>query len=436
MFPVPDLWGTQRLAWVPWAPVLRPRPTMRIEVLALASLLSCRDHGSSGPVLVPEAEPSVDVEEVSLVRRWAGSNDFLVLTLHRTGEAMCRNAWPTWPVRGENCGVLGQGDFEEVVKLIDGLRLAALAGSLREPGSFEGSILLKWRGVGERSATTLECAEGEAPVALVAAALAVEAVGRRVLWKPVERTSDSLDETNRRLLSSAMPAGVPERYAFLYAFPWETEADVLARALPYERIELERSGCYGSCPSYLLRLTRAGVATWEGRAYSEPGGARTGSVGLLEFGRLCWFIEKLDLERLAGSYSASWTDDQTTEIRLVKTNGTVISFEDYGRRAPIEVQALGALLELVARQNGWARKVEGEVSIDSKVLQVDRQLGQVVLDKGLRDGMRTGYLFHIFLASEYKGTVRVEVAQDTTSSARILNEKHEMQPGDSASTDL
>lgn len=236
----------------------------------------------------------------------------------------------------------------------------------------------------------------------------------------------------------ARPGHVPERYAFLYD-PFAAhgvEREELAAELPYERIELERSGCFGSCPAFLLRLDRDGRATWEGRAYSEPGGNRTGSVGLVDFARLCWFAEELELERLAGTYRAPWTDDQTTTIRLVEPGGKSIVFEDYGRQAPIEVQALADMLELVARWNGWALKVEGEVSIQAAVIEVDHALERAVLDKGLRDGMRVGYDFYVFKDSDFKGMVRVEEVQETTCSARILREKHEISPGDSAIMNL
>ncbi|MSR61385.1 MAG: hypothetical protein EXS08_02905 [Planctomycetes bacterium] len=245
-------------------------------------------------------------------------------------------------------------------------------------------------------------------------------------------------EPQSNSIPPAMPDRVPERYAFLY--DWRAAEGItkeeLAAALPYKRIELERSGCFGTCTAFLLQLARDGRATWEGRAYSEPGGTCAGTVGLVEFARICWFIEKLDLERVAGNYMAAWTDDQTTTIRLVKPGGEVIEFQDYGRQSPIEILALADLLELVARRNGWARKVEGEVSIDAVVLDVNRELEHVVLDKGLRDGMRIGYLFVVYLDSEFKGMVRVEEVLETTCSARIINEKRSISSGDSASMNL
>lgn len=400
------------------------------HVVFLALLVACRTEGTVAPAHGPSPGAQSSLEEVHLVRD-THTNDFLNLTVKRSGEARCTNAWPTWPVRGENTGMLGRGDFDQVAVLIDGLGLGDLVGKLRKPRAFEGSITLEWRVAGEQTPTTLECAEEEAPVALEAAALAVEAIGRRVLWRAVEPQSDST--------AFAMPAGVPERYAFLYnpfASWGDVEKEDLAAALPYERIELERSECYGTCPAFLLQLSRDGKAAWEGRAYSDPGGHRDGTVSLVEFGRLCWFVEKLDLERLAGNYTASWTDDQTTTIRLVKPDGRVIEFTDYGCRSPIEVMALADMIELVAHWNGWAKHVEKTPAIDAVVLEVNHTLGVVVLNKGLQDGVRVGYHFDVYLGTKYKGFVLVEDAQEATCSARILNEASEIATGDSAATEL
>jgi uncharacterized protein DUF6438 len=400
---------------------------MRLELVALVAFFaSCRIEGTGTLPRGSERQVSSFPEEVHLGRRWPGSNDFLSLTLMRIGDARCGSGWPTWPVRGENTGTLGDGDFDEVAALIDGLGLQDLVGKLQEPRSFEGSITLKWRREGSEAFTTLECAELEAPLAMEAVALAVEAIGRRVLWRAVEPQRDA----------TALPPGVPERYAFLYGLGTRDVSErELATALPYERIELERSGCFGSCPAFLLQLNRDGSATWEGRAYSAPGGRQVGTVGLAAFARMCWFVEKLNLESLAGDYNATWTDDSTTTVRLFKPDGKVVVFRDYGRRSPIEVFALADMIELVAHRNGWAQREELAL-IDAVVLEVDHELQIIVLDKGLKDGARVGYLLDVYLDSKYKGIVQVEEVQETTCLARILSEKNAIAVGDSATTSL
>jgi len=392
--------------------------------LLLLLLASCSALEETRPAV--ESTPGAPIERIALARRWPGSNDLLVLRLSRSGEARCQNGWPTWPVRGEHVGALGDGDFAEVSMLIEDLALQELAGTLDPPRMFAGSVRLEWSR-SDGTTTTLECDERWAPASLRAVALAAEAVGRRVSWQPVEDHDDT-----------ALPGGVPERYAFLFNLSaFMAPRAELASALPYDRIELERSECFGTCPAFVLQLHRDGRATWEGRAFTEPGGPAVGEVGLHSFARICWYVEQLDLERLAGSYRATWTCDRTTHLRLVKPDGETVVFEDYGDRAPLEVLVLADLLERIALQNGWRGvEVEKVEPIDAQVLRVDRALGSIVLDKGLSDGVRVGNTFDVFLGSQYKGMVRVESVQDATCTARILFEKGEIASGDSASTML
>ena len=74
--------------------------------------------------------------------------------------------------------------------------------------------------------------------------------------------------------------------------------------------------------------------------------------------------------------------------------------------------------------------------IEAKVLDVKHDLGLVILDKGLRNGVRVGYIFDIYLGSTYKGQVRVQDVGEGMSSGLILNEKNPIARGDSATTFL
>ena len=189
----------------------------------------------------------------------------------------------------------------------------------------------------------LQWTYGQGPAAADSLALAIEAVGRRILWKPEE------EEGRGRY-----PESVPERYAFLHhplLFQGPSDEE-LAAEFPYVRVELDRSGCYGTCPSFLFTLepTRA---TWDGRSYVEPEGFHEAESNALALGRICWYVESADLERFRGRYEAGWTDDQTTIVRLTRPDGEVVEFYDYGRRSPIEVQALWTLLEETADWFDW-----------------------------------------------------------------------------------
>jgi hypothetical protein len=75
-------------------------------------------------------------------------------------------------------------------------------------------------------------------------------------------------------------------------------------------------------------------------------------------------------------------------------------------------------------------------SIDAYVLEVNRDLLLVVLNKGKKDDVKTGYTFSIYKGTQYKGQVRIQDVQDTMSSGVITAEKKPIEKGDSATTNL
>lgn len=229
------------------------------------------------------------------------------------------------------------------------------------------------------------------------------------------------------------PPREAERHASLHD-PGLRDTDLEGIELPYQRIELVASGQ----PAFLLERTGDGSVSWEIRFYSEPAEAHralTGTCGAVEFGRLCWFVEKLGLERLAGGRVREGMPAPSTLVRLVEPGGAALEFRNTGS-APIEVTALLDMVELVARRHGWPTGVEREPRIDAVVLEVQPEARLVVLDKGRRDDVVVGTRFDVTLGSTYKGQVRVEVVRETTCTARILGERNEMASGDSATTML
>jgi|SRR5688572_11048274 len=74
--------------------------------------------------------------------------------------------------------------------------------------------------------------------------------------------------------------------------------------------------------------------------------------------------------------------------------------------------------------------------IDGLILEVDSDRKLVVLDKGQNDGVKVGYVFDVYLASTYKGQVRIQDVQESTSTGMILNEMNAIASGDSATTGL
>jgi hypothetical protein len=74
--------------------------------------------------------------------------------------------------------------------------------------------------------------------------------------------------------------------------------------------------------------------------------------------------------------------------------------------------------------------------IEAVVLEVKPDLELLVLDRGEKDGVKVGFVFDVYRGSTYKGQVRIQDVQETTSSGRIVHAMNPMANGDSATTQL
>jgi hypothetical protein len=102
-----------------------------------------------------------------------------------------------------------------------------------------------------------------------------------------------------------------------------------------------------------------------------------------------------------------------------------------------QVASLDArIAQIVAMTDIKLSDVVAPPPIDAYVLNVDRSLKLVVLNKGKKDNVREGYTFDVYRGSQYKGRVRIQDVQESMSSAIILNEKSAITSGDSATTTL
>lgn len=74
--------------------------------------------------------------------------------------------------------------------------------------------------------------------------------------------------------------------------------------------------------------------------------------------------------------------------------------------------------------------------IDALVACIGTGPARVTFDKGRQDGVKAGFVFDVYLRSEYKGQVRIDRVQEATSSGLVLHQKRDMAVGDSATTSL
>ncbi|TWT64925.1 DUF6438 domain-containing protein [Crateriforma conspicua] len=155
-------------------------------------------------------------------------------------------------------------------------------------------------------------------------------------------------------------SGVPDRYHFLYSGGiGYDELGSVWKGLPYTKIELERTECYGTCPSYVVTFDADGTAKYNGRKYAARSGVFDGEVEIWDFGQICWMIDRFKVLDGPRDYSANWTDSATAIVRITirETNDT-IEISDYGGQGPVELWAVLNAMDAVSSRVEWAPVLE------------------------------------------------------------------------------
>ena len=149
----------------------------------------------------------------------------------------------------------------------------------------------------------------------------------------------------------------PANYHFLKSNHLDTEqvSEFMAN-LPFDVIQLERTGCYGPCPSYVITLRRDGVATFVGREHPPRTGKFTGTISPFDFGKLCWAIEKFGLMKVSPSLYESGTLDHSTTTLRVKNRSTLQTKEwiEDGLPGPIELWVVQNSIDKTANDIRWS----------------------------------------------------------------------------------
>jgi predicted nucleic acid-binding Zn-ribbon protein len=102
-----------------------------------------------------------------------------------------------------------------------------------------------------------------------------------------------------------------------------------------------------------------------------------------------------------------------------------------------QVGTLEARIAQIVDVTGFELKdAMAQPKIDAYVLNVDRGLKLVILNKGKKDNVKEGYTFDVYRGSQYKGQVRIQDVQEGMSSGLIVSEKNAIATGDQATTTL
>jgi hypothetical protein len=125
-------------------------------------------------------------------------------------------------------------------------------------------------------------------------------------------------------------------------------------------ISLERTTCYGTCPSYVVTLLADGNVTFEGREYVKKKGALKKKIAPSALAPIYKKIEEIRFWELEDSYrikkspdgSFSRVTDLPTQYVTVKTAAKSKKVEDYCG-TPAGLRELEKLIDEVAGVSEW-----------------------------------------------------------------------------------
>jgi hypothetical protein len=217
------------------------------------------------------------------------------------------------------------------------------------------------------SAPKFRCQQAECSARYLQYEVLVDASGRPV--SAILR--DAVGEVDRDLRTQADAYVRSLRYPPL-AHPkpvrmWE-QVDVYppvrvpARSVPlpvYDastvRITLERTGCFGSCPSYKVSVAGDGSVLFDGQSYVAEVGRRSGNVDPSSVRVLYDQFRTSDFMSLDDRYVADITDNPTYTLTL-ETAGmrkTVVDYVGVKAGMPDSVTALEDAVDRVAGTSQW-----------------------------------------------------------------------------------
>ena len=117
-------------------------------------------------------------------------------------------------------------------------------------------------------------------------------------------------------------------------------------------VELSRSGCYGTCPAYTVRISAKGEVTWTGGSFVFVRGEQHNNIGSEAAHALLTRFLAPEFWSLCAGYSTGVTDSATTGIQ-VEIGGQKKVLSNYANSAPSLVEPLEEAIDSSANTHQW-----------------------------------------------------------------------------------
>jgi len=96
-----------------------------------------------------------------------------------------------------------------------------------------------------------------------------------------------------------------------------------------ESIEIKTSTCHGSCPAFILKLSKNGTANFEGIAFTKQRGKSSKKLPKVSFNEISAVANYIDVRSLKDNYAVNWTDDQTATL--------TVTFKDWNYNNKVDI---------------------------------------------------------------------------------------------------
>jgi TonB family protein len=141
-----------------------------------------------------------------------------------------------------------------------------------------------------------------------------------------------------------------DKYAHDCPTPSETQPP--PSITPGDFVELSRSGCYGTCPSYKVRVAVSGDVIWSGGSFVEALGERHSTISSEAAHALLERFRSPSFWGLCGGYDASVTDNPSMQIE-VQIGGRSKKVWNYADSAPEFEGLLEGAVDDAANTHQW-----------------------------------------------------------------------------------
>jgi Domain of unknown function (DUF6438) len=128
-------------------------------------------------------------------------------------------------------------------------------------------------------------------------------------------------------------------------------------------VVMHRSGCYGPCPSYTLRVSPSGNVEFDGEMHVKNPGHHTGHISSQDFAFMVEAIERIDFFDLRSAYvfekdgcPQHWTDNPTVDIVVTrdgKAKRVTYYFGCRGLSIGKRISWLASTIDEVAHSAQW-----------------------------------------------------------------------------------